>query len=377
MRTRLILALTAFGAPAAAAEPSPTPKVEPIAYVETYYAYNLNRPTNGITNYRGFDNRHNTFTLSNAVLGAEAQRGDVSGRLILQVGSTPSTYYLSEPTRAGTPGANATSPELWKYLQEANISWKAPVGRGIVVQGGLVPSPIGFESFAVKDNWNYSHGNVFFGLPFYHAGARATYEWSDSFATRVGVFNGWNSIVDNNDAKSVHAAAIYTIKDRLVLRGIYFGGAERSPGAPEGPAWRHHFDANAELTATRWLSLAAQADYGFEPNRIGTARWYVGTFYARTKPSRFVYLAWRGDYFHEDLATDDAPFGRTSTPLFWGGASYVSSSTTTLDLRPVSNISFRLEHRIDVSDPAVPLFFRGDQPARTQSTVLIGATAWL
>src|SRR5687767_4986590 len=106
-------------------EPSNVPaplKVTPTGYVEVFYAYNFRRPSNGITNYRGFDNRHNTFSLSNAALGAFFEAGPVGGKIMLQIGSTPSTYYSAEPNLAGAGGANASTPELWKYLQEAYVT---------------------------------------------------------------------------------------------------------------------------------------------------------------------------------------------------------------------------------------------------------------
>ncbi len=364
-------------------------KLTPLGYVEAYYAYNFNRPSNAITNFRGFDNRHNTFTLANVALGANAAYGPVTVRAILQYGATPSTYYLGEPALAGTSGTNATSSELWKYIQEANIAFKVPGrlpgGRGLLLQLGLVPSPIGIEAFAVKDNWNYSRSNLFFGLPFYHTGIRATYEWTGELSTTVAAFNGWNSVVDNNEEKSVQANVTYKVPNKVVLQALYFGGIERPASSrPEGPYWRHHFDASAQWDATRWLSLAAQGDYGFEPNRIGTARWIAGALYARIKPVERVYVALRGDRFHEHLATDGR--GRSSSPLFWGGVEWVSSGTATLDVRPHDNISVRLEYRHDAAD--TPLFFgtnvQGDGTtsspyvvnARTQDTLLLGATAW-
>ena len=366
-------------------QPKPELNVTPLGYVEAHYGYNFNRPSNGITNYRGFDNRHNTFTLANVALGANAEYGPVTVRVILQYGSTPSTYYLSEPALAGTGGTNATSPELWKYLQEANIAWKAPVGRGLLLQLGLVPSPIGFETFAVKDNWNYSRSNLFFGLPFYHTGLRATYEWTDELSSTVSVFNGWNSVVDNNEEKSVQANVAYKLPDKVLLQALYFGGIERPAlSRPEGPYWRHHFDAVGQWDATTWISFAAQADYGFEPNRIGTSRWIAGAFYTRIKPFDRVYVTVRGDRFHEHLATNDR--GQSSSPIFWGGVEWVSSATATLDVRPHDQISMRLEYRHDVAD--TPLYFgqnvRGDGSvttpyvpnAWTQDTLLLGATAW-
>ena len=362
----------------------PSLKVTPLGYVEAFYAYNLNRPSNGITNYRAFDNRHNTFSLANAALGANWEAGPVGGRLILQVGSTPSTYYSGEPSLAGAGGANASNPELWKYLQEAFVTYKAPVGRGLQLQLGLCASPIGFETFPVKDNWNWSRSNLFFGLPFYHTGLRATYEWTDQLSTTVSVFNGWNTLVDNNEEKSVQTNITYKIPDKLLVQALYFGGIERTTGSTEGPYWRHHFDVFAQVDATSWLSFAGQGDYGWEPNRIGTAKWVAGALYARVKPVDKVYIAVRGDRFHEDLATDAG--GRASSPIFWGGVEWVSSATATLDVRPYDQISIRLEYRHDAAE--APLFFgrnvQGDGTsqapylanARTQDTMVLGATAW-
>ncbi len=392
-------------APAPAPAPAPTPaspaqtspfvppappeensrfKVMPTGYVEAFYAYNLNRPSNGITNYRGFDNRHNTFSLSNAALGANWEAGPVGGRIMLQVGSTPSSYYSGEPSLAGTDGANASSPGLWKYLQEAFVTYKAPVGRGLLLQLGLCASPIGFESFAVKDNWNWSRSNLFVGLPFYHTGLRATYEWTDELSTTVSVFNGWNNVVDSSEEKSVQANITYKLPAKLLLQALYFGGIERPTGAAEGPFWRHHFDVVAQVDPTTWLSFAGQGDYGWEPNRLGTSSWASGALYARVKPIDHVYVAVRGDRFHENLAT--AAGGRASSPLFWGGVEWVSSGTATLDVRPSDQLSIRLEYRHDAAE--APMFFgrnvqgggTSDAPyvanAKTQDTILLGGTAW-
>ncbi|HVH44381.1 MAG TPA: outer membrane beta-barrel protein [Labilithrix sp.] len=371
--------------PAPAAPAETALKLTPLGYVEAHYAYNFNRPSNGITNFRAFDNRHNAFTLANAAVGANAEYGPVTARLILQVGSTPSTYYLGEPSLAGAGGANASNAELWKYLQEANVSWKAPVGRGLLLQMGLFPSPIGPEVFAVKDNWNYSRSNLFFGFPFYHTGIRATYEWTDELSTTFAVLNGWNSVVDNNEEKSVQTNVTYKVPRKVLVQALYFGGIERPSAArPEGPYWRHDFDLFAQYDATTWFSVLGHGNYGWEPNRIGTSKWIAGALYARVKPVDRLYVALRGDRFHEHLATDS--LGRSSSPIFWGGVEWVTSGTATVDVRPYENLSIRFEYRHDVAE--APLYFgrnaRGDGTAaapyaanaRTQDTLVLGTTAW-
>jgi hypothetical protein len=371
-------------APPAPPEEKPLFKLTPTGYVEAYYAYNFNRPSNGITNARGFDNRHNTFSLSNAVLGANWEAGPVGGRLTLQIGSTPSTYYGNEPMFAGASAANGSNTELWKYIQEAFVNYKAPIGRGLLVQLGIFMSPIGYESIAVKDNWNWSRSNLFFGFPFYHTGLNLQYFWTDELQTNFSVFNGWNSVVDNNEEKSIQSNIQYEIPNKIALQALYFGGVERPTGSPEGPYWRHHFDFTAQYSFTSWLEAAAEADYGWEPNRIGTARWFAGAAYARFKPFHRVYVVLRGDRFQEHLATSAK--SPSSAPLFFGGAEWVSSGTATVDVRPHDQISFRLEYRHDAAE--IPIYFGRDvigdgsksspyvANARTQDTLLFGSTAW-
>ncbi len=374
---------TAPPAPAPAPEAPGGPKIVPLGYVETHFSWNFNRPANGITNYRGFDNRHATFTLDNVALGANAEAGPVTARLILQVGATPSTYYSGEPSLAGSSGANATSGELWKYIQEANVSWRAM--KRLTLQAGLFPSPIGFEVFAVKDNWNWSRSNLFFGFPYYHTGMRGTYELTPELSWTLAVFNGWNSVVDNNEEKSIQTNLTYKVPEKILVQALYFGGIERPTGSPEGPYVRHHFDAFAQWDATTSLSFAAQADYGWEPSRIATARWIAGALYARVKPVDRFYVALRADRFHEHLATNNAT-GQVSSPIFWNGVEWVSSQTATLDYRPHDQISLRLEYRHDIAD--TPLYFGRDVTGtgsstdpyvpdrRTQDTLLLGGTAW-
>jgi hypothetical protein len=338
-------------------------------YVETFYQWNFNDPSNGLTNYRGFDNRHNTFTLSNVVLDTQWERERVSGRLALQVGLTPSTYYLAEPVRPGSPGANATGPELWKYLQQAWAGYRLPVGAGLLVQGGLFLSPIGPETMAVHGNWSWSRSNLFFGLPFYHTGLRATYPLGD-WAVTAAVYNGWNSVVDNNAEKSLSLQATYTLPDKLALSMLYFSGVEREPGAPEGRPWRHLLDIHATWTVSPTLSLLAHANGGLEPNAFGTSTWGAGALAGRVRLLTTLFLAVRGDLFYESAASSAEG---SASRLFWP-VEWVSSGTATLDWRPHDNASIRLEYRHD--EAAGELYFRLAANSRSQDTLTLGATAW-
>src|SRR5262249_47697500 len=136
---------------------SAQPSIQFGGWVEAYYAFNFNQPSNGITDLRGFDNRHNSFNLSNVAVDTQWDWEGVNGRVTLQWGSTPATVYLAE-TAAPTlgSGVGAQSISLWQFVQQANVGYRIPIGSGLNVRAGLFLSPIGPENLNVKDNWFYS-----------------------------------------------------------------------------------------------------------------------------------------------------------------------------------------------------------------------------
>lgn len=331
--TTLVLAATAY---ADAAET----RVSVGGYVETYYQLNFRTPSNGLTNLRGFDNRDRTFTIENAALDVKGERGALTGRVILQIGATPSTYYLAEPALPGSSGVNATGPELWKYLQQATLGYTR--ADKVVVEAGLFPSPIGPEVIPIKDNWNWSRSDLFFGLPFYHTGARISVPLGGGWVGTLHAYTGWNSVVDDNRYPSVAASASYA-SDNVTGQVLYFGGIEWPTGAPEGKAWRHLFDAHATLEVTDELSVLGHVDAGFEPNDIGTSGWLSGALYAKCAVTPALYVAARVDYFRERLASDGVT---TAGARFWP-SSWIASGTATLAYQPTTGLSVRFEYRHD------------------------------
>jgi hypothetical protein len=368
--------------PEPAAPVAPAPSIKLAGYIEAFYQYNFNRPSNLITAYRGFDDRTNSFTISNAVLDVTGQIGKVSTRLALQVGHAPISYYASEPQYAAQAGTGATGPELWRLIQQAILGYKIDVGRGLLAEAGIFLSPIGLENLPIKDQWNWSRSDLFFALPFYHAGVRFTYPLSDELTGVLYATNGWNDIVNRNPYPCFAGILSWTPSPALSANVLYFGGVEPFHGAPEGQPWRHLFDLTATWTVTPTLSLAMQADAGFEPNNFGTSRWAAAAVNARVQPRPWLYVAARGDYFHEYDAHDATG---AAARLFFP-ADNVESATLTADLRPEDSLSLRIEYRYDHGDAA--MYFHGEVPiadaasgtsvptARSQQTLTLGAVTW-
>ncbi|MDP1918967.1 MAG: outer membrane beta-barrel protein [Myxococcales bacterium] len=336
--------------------------------VEAFYQWNFNQPSDQVTAFRGFDNRHNTFTIANAVLDARWDFKQVVGRLALQIGHTPSTYYLAEPGFGPGAGTNATGIELWKYLQQANVGYSFDIGRGVLVDTGIFLSPIGPEAMQVKDNWNFSRSNLFYGLPYYHTGVRVSVPLSDRWTVTVAGFNGWNSVVDGNDGKSLMAQGTYTIEGKLAASFLYFGGPERPRGAAEGQPWRHLVDAHVTWITGPRFSLLVHANAGAEPNARGLSGWVAGALYGRVTLTDWLFVAGRADVFVEQTPTGAAS-------IFWA-APWMASQTLTVEAKPHPQVSARLEYRHDEAGGPVFSTRNGPLTGPRQDTLTLGLTTW-
>ncbi len=365
--------------PPAAPTSPPAPALELGATVEVYDQYNLRAPSNGVTNLRAFDARHDSFTLQNAVVDATWQKGALSGRLALQYGEAGDLYYAGEPAIGATGTALATGPLEWRHLQEAWAAWAAP--HQLELSAGLFLSPIGPESLSTRDQWNWSRSDLYMALPFYHTGVRVRPPLGDSgWTAMAAVYNGWNSVVDNNRDKSVALAAAYA-KDAWIAQVLYFGGVERSPGAPEGAPWRHLGDVYVQGPLGGGLSFLVQADAGVESGRLGTSSWVAGAAYLRYDVRADLFVAARADAVRESDGDDGGV--RASAILI--PTSWLGSGTATVSWRPTDGLDLRLEYRHDhAADLA---YFGGDvavDPAtgtsipnrRAQDTITAGAIAW-
>ena len=69
----------------------------------------------------------------------------------------------SSSARPPVPRSGATS-------SRPRSSAKVPVGRGLVIEGGIYPSHIGFEGFASQGNWNYTRSWMGDFSPYYQTG---------------------------------------------------------------------------------------------------------------------------------------------------------------------------------------------------------------
>lgn len=341
-------------------------------YAEAYYLYNLAEPLGGRSSLRLLDPRHDLLSVGNVALDARWRVGPVSGRVALHAGMVAGTLG---PVRGGDP----TAP--WRVVQEATVAWRTPLLRGLTLEAGIYATPFTVERTAVHENWNWSASTLLALAPYQLSGARVIVPWGEHVAFALGVFNGWDQVVDDvSPGKTVTASMTYR-DDEFSARVLYSVGVERDRADPAGPWARHALAVYMDWRASARIQLRADVFAGYEPGRLGNGAWVGLALSARYQIVRWLYAAARLDALHE-VKPDDPSY----RAIFLDRAATVGSGTLTLDARPHDHVSFRLEYRHDRADGASfvsstsradPLRPGGFVPdASEQNSFLLGMTAW-
>jgi hypothetical protein len=334
-------------------------------FIDTGFIFNIDRPQNGQngavgapaipagTSVRAFDRKSRSFYLHNAQLNtsrAATKEMIVGYNLELSFGSDANTF--------GTADSNLGD---FFDVQEANVQILMPVGNGLLWTFGKFATFAGMEVIESKDNWNYSRSLPFlFAIPFTHTGARATYGFNEQITASLGVNNGWDVAVDNNDAKTLEFNL--TVAPIAWFKGLvnFYYGAEKSPSASGHNLGdkRMLLDIVAtvqEIPGAPGFSFGLNIDFGSEddsdPIVTGSAedaKWTGFALYARYQ----INPEWAAAIRYSML--DDADLFRTGGfapgTVTTAEDNTLSEITLTLEYTPVKGLKTRLEFRMDMSD---------------------------
>jgi hypothetical protein len=353
------------GEAATRAETNPDPAAAPVAVlqtankesffdkvsfgglVDTYYGFNFNRPPSQTNALRNFDVNHNQFSLNLLELAMERKADPFGFRVDLDFGDAAKLVAASEP--GGT--------SLYQFLQQAYFTYKAPVGKGLVIDFGKFVTPFGAEVIETPANYNYSRSLLFaWAIPYYHFGARVSYPINDKVALTGMVVNGWNDVVDNNGGKSVHFGVNLTPFKQLNIVQNYMIGPEQ-PGNNRDK--RQVLDTVVTLAASDKLSLMANYDYGMDRVAGIRSRYQGLAGYARYAFSSRFAISPRVEWFAD-------PQG-----LATGFAQTLREGTLTSEFKLRPSMLLRAEFRRDWSDR--PYFqTRSSLLAHSQNTATLG-----
>ncbi len=312
-------------------------------FVAGSYNYNINSPDSKANGLAVFHPDANSFQLdqANLYLQRQKEKEPVGFVVNLDFGK------VAEVVGGVTNWSNSNTAERQNSieLREAYLTYQLPIDLDIKLTAGKFVTKHGAEIIESWDNHNYNITRSFnfgFGIPFTHTGLMATTKFNDVLVLDLGIVNGWDNVVDNNDGKSVHGGLSIAPSE---LFNVYIAGIYGPEQNNNGHSRRGLTTIVATLKPHEQITLMGELTYGSEEDAklsdpSKTAEWYGGAGYVITQLTDDLQFALRGEVFDD---TDGSRFAIASVPN--GVTAW--AVTPTLAYRLTEGLLWRAEYRHD------------------------------
>lgn len=316
-------------------------------FLDVGYLLDFNHPSNHL-----FRSRGTTFHVDDVFV-------NMAGAYAKKAASAQSRWGAELTAQGGKDselfGFSATAPNIggfkWlRHLGPTNVSYIAPVGKGLTVQGGIFASLIGYDSLYAKDNFNYTRPWGADFTPYFMMGVNASYPFNEKLTSTFFVVNGYWHLANANSVPSSGAQLAYKASPRVTVKETVLWGPHQSNTSLK--YWRFLSDSIVERKGERvtfafeYIYSAERVDAPGSPRALMMSgqlpiRWSLNKRWSATvRPEVF----WDRD-------------GRWTL-----ARQTVKAITTTLEYRiPYKETItiLRLEHRWDDSRGPEGGFFRG------------------
>jgi Putative beta-barrel porin-2, OmpL-like. bbp2 len=329
------------------ASPSSKAKWQYAGFVDAGYLLDFNHPANHL-----FRNRSTAFKVDELDL-------NMAGAGVKKLASENSRWGMELAVQAGKDSENfgfsATAPTVsgsdWlRHFALADVSYLAPVGKGLALQAGLFNSLIGYDSLYAKDNFTYTRPWGGDYTPYLMFGVNASYPFSKKITATAFVINDYFHLAHPNNVPTVGGQLAYLPTDHVTFKETLLYGPHQSNTALE--FWRFFSDTITEWKRNR-LTLAFEYQAGTERvDAPGNPRalWMS----AQLPVHRVVHGPW------SVTARPEVAWDRDG--LWTGSVQLIKAVTTTLEYKlsyRKTNTIARLEYRFDDSSGKGGGFFRG------------------
>ena len=242
-------------------------------------------------------------------------------------------------------GFSATAPNIngadWLlHLGPTNVSYLAPVGNGLTIQGGIFASLIGYDGLYAKDNFAYTRPWTGDYTPYFMLGVNASYPVTPRVTATAFLVNGYWHLAHANGVPSVGGQLAYKVTDRLTVKETVLYGPHQADTALRN--WRFISDSIVERKAG---PVTAAFEYQIGTERVAVPNGPLALWMAAQAPVNWAVAG---------------PWSITVRPEFawdrdgrWIGAEQsVKAFTSTVEFRkPLGEAQaiVTLEYRVDDS----------------------------
>ena len=212
--------------------------------LDVSFSNSNNDPENHLFRTRGTAPKVDEWGADMAMITAKKAATDSSRwgvELTAQTGHDTDTFGFS-PTAPNIAGAD------WlRRLGPTNLSYLAAVGKGLMIQGGIFSSLIGYDSLYAKDDFAYTRPWGADFTPYFMLGGNVAYPFTDTFTLTGFVVNSYFHLSQPNSVPSLGAQFAFALTPRLSLKETAMFGSHQSDASLSH--WRTLSDAILER---RW-----------------------------------------------------------------------------------------------------------------------------
>lgn len=319
-------------------------------FIDLGYSLDFNFPANHLFRNRSTTPRVNELDLNmaGAFVRKDATEQSRWGMELMGHGGQDAKNFgfaVNEP--------KVGSSDQLRHFGRANLSYLAPVGNGLTIQGGLFNSFIGYDSLYAKDNLTYTRAWGGDYTPYLMFGINASYAFTEQLTGALFVINGYAHLSQPNDVPSYGGQVAYKATSTLTVRETIYYGPDQAATSLE--FWRLFSD-----TILEWKDgpFIVALDYQIGTELVAAMPGNPRTFWTHAAlPMRWNVsgpwsLALRPEFYWDRN-------GRMT-----GSEQFIKTVTTTVEYRMPyrwTNTILRMEYRFDESTGSGGGFFTGGE----------------
>lgn len=328
-----------------------------VAYMDSYYNYNFNRPIDNTHTISSSIGRTNEFTVNMASIGIETGYKNIIGRLWLQFGQIGSIVQDLDGTV--NHGKNTAANNL-KFIREAAAGYHFDKWYGINIEAGIFMSYIGLESYVLNENWSYQRSTPCDFTPFYFSGMRVQAYPTKKLKQEIWLLNGWQTYNSWNRQLGVGSSTYYRPNENLQLVANFYLAGQDTRNNPGLLRFHHdhsivgrYYKNKGKAMGISQAAISVNNHYGFQTGNgvKPTDQYFLGTsisnriWFLKNK----LAITLRGDFVTNPgayLAFTPSPVADNAynDALAAGKTLQVYQGTVTFDVMPNDFMTLRLEY---------------------------------
>jgi hypothetical protein len=326
-------------------------KVTMEGYIDSYYAYNFNRPASKDQPYMISMARDREVAINLAFIEMKYSSSRLRARLVPGFGTYINANYAAE---------NGSL----KNIVEGSVGIRLSTKRNIWIDAGIFGSPYTNESAISKDHLAYTRSFAPEYVPYYLTGVKASLPLSGKVTAYLYLLNGWQQIQDQNDRLAAGTQIEYRPTDYLLFNWDTYIGDERS--AADTTVGKRYF-SDIYLIYSRGKFSATSCVYaGVQQQAESQATWWQANVIVRYNLTTKFSATGRVERFSDPNQVHIVPMN--------GSSFKTSSASLGFNYRLADNVLIRLEGRTFLSDEKV--YSRNNEFVNNSSTLTSNVTMW-